>query len=396
MEELQVSPDVKDRLALALKDYAPEIELEDSLLWSLDSRHIPCHRIPIDRNSLPVPELIQYMLVKVLGFPDFGPDEKIRWLIPFSYKGIQCTLAYQKFGVRLYIAKNGVAAQDSLQYMGEIVGKLNRAARIIEEQVLNPYAMTQISKGNITVANQYGRLDDMYRYFRQQASRSFSNKPEPAQKGDEFFGTLVALSSMLGTQTDGFYNALAMLDAYFSRLEHLLVVVLPFINFSATTNNLVDIISSQWADKYKRVFDINSDRSAKQYYDKLYDIKERFRNTFAHGGFEKKGASLYFHLPEIGTLPAQLTNIKNSPHFNFLPIDDADFNNVCSLFDQFDEWLKSGKARFGVLYAESGLDVPFDAESIREHEVAMNSEDDFQNLLDYRDYLSDMHTNMEY
>lgn len=379
MEELQVPPDVKEQLTLTLKDYAPEIELKDTLIWLCDNSHIPCHRISIDRNQMPVPELIQYMLVEVLDFPTLGPGDKIRWLIPFSYKGINCTLAYQISGVKLYIAEKVVAPQyplhqDPLYYEKEIIGKLNRAAKIIEKKVLNPYAETQISKGNIIVGNQYRSLDQMYRYFRQQASRSFSNKPELAH---------------------GFYNAFAMLDAYFSRLEHLLVIVLPFINFSETTS-LLDIIYSEWREKYRRVFDICNEPDAKDYYDKLFDIKERFRNTFAHGGFLKKGASLYFDLPNIGILPAQITNIKDSPYFNFIPINKVEFNNMCNLFDEFDEWLKLGKVRYGILYAESGLDVRFDADSITSIKLSMKSDEDFQNMLDFQNDLLDRETNMEY
>jgi hypothetical protein len=187
-----------------------------------------------------------------------------------------------------------------------------------------------------------------------------------------------------------------MINAYFSRLEHLLVIVLPFINFSPAADDLVKIIGSQWGEKYRQIFDINQDKPAKLYYDQLHDIKERFRNTFSHGGFEKDGASLYFHLPAIGAIPARLTEIRNSPHFNFLPLAQADFNEVCSLFDEFDNWLESGKTQYGVLYAKSGLNVAFDAESLQEYELAMTSPEDFDNMLEYYSYLSDIHTNMEY
>jgi hypothetical protein len=365
MKELQVSPDVKGQLELTLKDYAPALELK------------PSYRILIERNDMPVPGLIEYMLVKVLGFSNFGPDEKLRWQVPFTYQGMRCSLAYQKFGVRLYIAKSDVDEQDVHQKAKEIIGKLKRAAKIIERRVLDPYAKSQIGNGNVTVVNQYHDLNRIYQYFRKQAFSIFSDNP--------------GLGSF-----EGFYNALAMINAYFSRLEHLLVIVLPFINFSPDTDHLVEIIGSQWGDKYRRIFELTQDKSAKLYYDKLHDIKERFRNTFSHGGFEKEGASLYFHLPEIGTIPARLTEIRNSPYFNFLPLARADFNEVCSLFDNFDNWLESGKTKYGVLYAKSGLNVPFDAESVREYKLAMTSPEDFEDMLEYYTDLSDMHTNMEY
>ena len=123
---------------------------------------------------------------------------------------------------------------------------------------------------------------------------------------------------------------------------------------------------------------------------------QNLRNTFAHGGFEKAGASLFFHLPKVGAIPVILTKIKDSPHFNFFPIEEDKFNNICALLDQFETWLKSGKLAQGIKYIESGLNVPFDEESISKFNEAMESDDEFDKLIEHWSYLNDQDTNMDF
>lgn len=57
------------------------------------------------------------------------------------------------------------------------------------------------------------------------------------------------------------YNSLAMIDSYFSRLEHILVLALPF----SKNNKEYDIkkfIGEFWFKKYSEVFDLNNQDNA--------------------------------------------------------------------------------------------------------------------------------------
>jgi hypothetical protein len=70
----------------------------------------------------------------------------------------------------------------------------------------------------------------------------------------------------------------------------------------------------RWRDKFKRVYDINADATAKRLHDRLHEVSETYRNTYGHGGFDKEGGAIYFHVPEVGALPARLTDVRDSPH----------------------------------------------------------------------------------
>ena len=176
----------------------------------------------------------------------------------------------------------------------------------------------------------------------------------------------------------------------------MLVLVLPFTDFVPTGNALRRFISSTWDDKFKMVFDIRVDFHAKLLYDRLKAMKERLRNPLSHGGFEKGWASLYFHLPTVGAIPTSLTRFRDSVQFNFLPVEHDDHKQVCTLFDELDDFLAGGRAMMGYEYAKSGLDVAFDQESRKHYQQAMESTDALNEFITRESHLSDLHTNMDY
>ena len=75
------------------------------------------------------------------------------------------------------------------------------------------------------------------------------------------------------------------------------------------------------------MFDLNDVKVSKNF-NSLKNIKENYRNYYAHGGFEKRGASLYFHFPGLGALPALLSNIKEKPHFSFFPVEEDEYKKI--------------------------------------------------------------------
>src|SRR5262249_22757239 len=124
--------------------------------------------------------------------------------------------------------------------------------------------------------------------------------------------------------------------------------------------------------------------------------KERYRNPIAHGGFEKGGASLYFHVPTVGALPASLVSVRDSWTFSFIPIPETSYAEICALFDEVDAFLARAPTAYGWKFAECGLDVVFDSKTREEHGCAMASDDAFEAMLKKLSLEVDYHRNMEY
>lgn len=147
-------------------------------------------------------------------------------------------------------------------------------------------------------------------------------------------------------------------------------------------------------EKFDRV--LGKDEQAAKYRQRLFDVVERWRNPYSHGGFEKgHGATIYLHTPEVGSaVPVGLTRVRESPMFSFLPAGETDIAEVFALFDEIDAWLGT-RLPEATVWTRSSLDARFDAEFRRLVALA-REEDDFAGLVEYFEYERDMIANMDF
>lgn len=345
-------------------------------------------RHTVSRDELPVAILVLFLLHGVCRFPLGARGEKTHWYIPFNYKNHACAISLEKFGIRLYITN------ESKINPREVTGIINKTINYLEKNILTEIAKEQIETANITINNQFHKFEGQYHYFREKAHISF-NPPKQEERIDDFSLFVDILNKSHKMSSEGSYNTIAMIDVYFSRLEHLLVLALPFSKFDRETDNLSSFVGMIWSDKLKKIMDINK-TPANSLYSRLREVKEKYRNTFAHGGFEKKGASFYFHLSNYGAVPARMSDHRNSVHFNWFPIDSESYKEICQLFDEFDNFLREIQLPLAWRFAESGLDMSFDEKSITELLHVSNTQDSYEQWLEHRGYVTDLHDNADY
>lgn len=350
--------------------------------------------IEVKQDQLPLSSLVFICLVMFKGYRYWGKEEKLLWTIPFKYKSYPLLLSYRKFGLQI-LSNSGTAPPQAL--VKEMLKQLNKAIKVTEKLV-QPYADQQVKAGNVTIANSYHKLNMMYRFFRRKAKERFRRAGcAPASLTPSKTGLIAPLLNWrVKHEHEGVYYATAMIDAFFSRLEHVLVLVLPFVGFDPVREDLVAFISSSWKDKFKRVFDVQRDRLAKSLYDQLDSIRERYRNPLTHGYFEKAGASLYFHIPGLYAVPVRLSKFREGLHYSFFPITAASLDEVCRVFDKTDTLLKSGALGKGFLFAKTGLDVAFDVNSMAKLHTACSSNKSLKEYIEWRTHWDTIFTNMDW
>lgn len=350
--------------------------------------------IEVAPSRLPLSSLVFICLVMIKGYRYWGKDEKLLWTIPFKYKSYSLLLSHRKFGLELL---SNSATPPSQEMVEEILKQLNKAIKITDK-LMQPYADEQVKAGNVTVVNSYHKLNMMYRFFRRKAKEHFRRASRaPTSLEPSRTGHIAPLINWRGQhEREGAYYSIAMIDAFFSRLEHMLVLILPFVGFDPVHEDLVAFISSAWSDKFKRIFDVGHNRRAKSLYDQLDSIREKYRNPVTHGYFEKAGASLYFHFPNLGAIPVRLSKFREGLHYSFLPITETSFEEVCQLFDKVDILLKSGMAGKGFLFAKTGLNVAFDGNSIAEYRLACSSEKSLRQFIDRVAHWDTIVSNMDW
>ncbi|WP_326711649.1 hypothetical protein OG758_22685 [Streptomyces sp. NBC_01474] len=350
----------------------------------------PHYRLGVDPHRIQIPGIVR-IIFELIDLQDLGHAEKLAWEYAFEVDGIACSLAHQKFGLRLYVDSAAMPSGDDASALLERITKsLESAQRSLEKRQLRQFADEQIRQGRLTIRNQYRRLRSIYEYFQEGATLAFAGQgrlnPQLPGGGRQFNPHA----------TEGFYNTVAMVTAYFSLLEHTLVLLLPFRDFNPSESALKDFIGDRWGDKFRNVFTVDADPSAKKHFDALYRIAEEYRNTYGHGGFDRHGSSFLFHMQDIGALPAVLSDIRGTPYFSFVPIDADDFSRVKLSFDSIDEWLTKEAAPLAMKWIESGLDVYYDENFRTQATLAAESPDHFESFIEYFSYLTDQAANMDW
>ncbi|ENJ1720655.1 hypothetical protein ACI47T_002292 [Vibrio parahaemolyticus] len=367
-----------------LKGFAPAEPSAPDLVWSNNGE---C--CPIEAQMFPAPELLLFLLRGICEFPLGYRGDKTHWIVPFTYKGINYAVSHEKFGLRIYVSKGSEAKPQ------EVLGKLKKALESAEKHILRDFANEQIQNGNITIYNQFNQLDGQYRYFRDKAKSAYTPQEDMDTSEDVVRSIAKVMSMHFEASRDGGYNSLAMIDAYFSRLEHFLVLALPFVGYDRQKENLSEFVGLIWSDKIRRVLNI-ADSTTQQHYYALVQVKEKYRNTFAHGGFEKNGQSFFFHLGQFGAIPASMSGRRDSVHFNFFPIDKETFEGVCILLDAFDTYLSNEVLSDAWKFAQSGLNLAMDEKNLSELLEVIKDPDTYDAWIDRQSCLSDMYANADY
>lgn len=370
----------------SLRDFRPSLSHEKP------DYDLPSYRITLSPQDAPIPVLLRHAL-NLIGINHTGPGEKVAWWTSFIYKGYACELAHQKFGLRLRIRGN-LTEEQADDLLAEIGKKLASAVATVEALLVET-ARDTLNAGDVTVVNQHRQLRRAYDYFRERATNPevVEDVSESGKSEHGSWSTFLAGKNVMAMNS--FHDLVAAISAYVSSLEHDLVLVLPFLDFAPSTDDLTRIIGDKWGQKWRRVVG-HSDPEAVRLRERLAAVVERWRNPYSHGGFEKgHGATIYVHTPGLGALPVGLSEIRESPLFSFHPASETDIEGVFALFDEIDTYL-ARTVPHAMDWITSGLDVRFDADFRAQAVDCIASDGDLERLIEAYQYHEDTNANMDF
>ena len=339
-------------------------------------------------TSVPEAYLLKHVLVDSLSFPcDYMPMEKVLWEICFIINGILCKVVSHKFGHRLYI---GSADEDTVSKTTDyLVGIFNSATAFLST-LLKDYADIEIKKGNVSIDNQYSSLRATYDYFRDEAKKKRAEKVEitPKESANQL---LPGWNAEMEKLRHASYLDQGAYFAFFGLLEHVLVLFLAFNDFDPKTEHLKEFIFRPWADKYKRAFNLRSDKEADRHYQLLIAISRKYRNPQAHGMFNKEGRSMAFFLEGTGLLSAHFSNEES----NIPQWVRGDGKELEELGD-FLLWLEGHTTyKVPMQIIKGGLRIHFSEEGRQIYKDLMN-DGDASEFVEHENLIADDHGNMDW
>ena len=353
-----------------------------------------------DKARFPVPELVLFLFRDVLGWTYYGPWEKVRWTVIGAVDEHPIAFELRKFG---FTISRPLEREDLDQ---RIEGQLTAALKHVERH-LAPVAREQVAGGEVLIINRYHEFDERYRFFRDLADAAYAAGVAPpptpidATSRDLVQDQLNRITNRMNACTRsrrrGFFHSSAMIDAWFSCLEHRLVLLRAFTGRPLTNGELMTFLSAKWDQKLKAVLPTPLPREAELLLGRLRGVKERIRNPLAHGGVENDGGSLFFYLPGIGPVPANFSRYGKSSRFSILPVGSTDHDEICALFDAVDKLLSTGELSAPDRILKGGVDPVFDADTLRTYaEAILGDPDHVEAFIDAWSLGWERHVNMDY
>jgi len=380
---------IRKRVAKKLEGFTPDFPA-DLHSWDMASH-------PSDARDFPVPELVLFTMRNLMGWPWTGHGEKVRWSVYGQVAGEPVVFELRKFGFTILREPNAKIPHS------RIVGQVRTALKEVET-FLEPFAEHQVARGEVLIVNRYSEFDARYRFFRNLADKAYERatkpyRPRKAQRDakDHISDLVGGLNQRMVANREGFFHSTAMVDSYFSALEHRLVLLRAFTGKLLEPGELIEILTDNWDKKLKLVLPIAGNRHAEKILGRMRRIKERIRNPFAHGGVENDGGSLFFHLPHVGAIPANFSRFGDSVRFSFIPIEADDYCDSCSVFDNLDELLSSGPLAGPHRFMDAGVDPSFDVNTLKSYADAISGGEVCIDVLIKRwSQEWTRHTNMDY
>ena len=345
-----------------------------------------------DYNEIPAPYAIFLIFVTILDYPYFGRSEKTAWEIPMFYRDTPVWIAFRKFGLE---ATLGISAENGKSKIEAMITTISRAVEI-SENILQPKIDSLVKSGYFTIRNYHRQLRSRYGFFREEAIGSFAKAGWDITAEQDYRHAFLDYLKNADLVDRGEYFSTAMIDSYFSWLEHFLVLAIPFLQAGTAIQDVPDFMRLSWADKLKRVFNLSTDAAAKGHYDILLAIKEEHRNPAAHGEYDKRGSNILVHMPKIGAIPLSLSRTPDYVKYELPMRNSTSFGSIIGKLDSFDQFIGEGSLSRAFEYAESGLPLAYDERSRTALSDASKSDEAFTALLHKIAYFHDEAANMDW
>lgn len=368
-----------DSLQSELTAIMPNISVEGASSTSLYGGS----QLILDSEKFKSPQLIQ-LLFKLIGARQFGPGEKLMWGFDFNYLGHECTITFEKFGLRFYSPKSHTAKNLNGRFIGELSNGLRALRRVTGHLSTDLY----MSSSQFGFINNAGYLYGGYEFHKSAAENIYGEQVEPKEL------TLQEMIRQPAKYRAGFWNSIAATNAYFSYLEHLSIGLLIFHNSEKSGLAIREFLSKSWKEKYEFLFG-GSNSSIQGPLSELNEIYQKQRNPFAHGLISKGMESAHVFIEGLGFMPMNPLKTPIELHYFSATEHQPTFEKNTRVFNSFLQTLRGGDFSNAFKWIDAGLNFRFDSQFKNLLDDALKN-DDFDNFVLHQSHLYEQAINMDF
>lgn len=358
--------------------------------------------------------VVKIVMISVLNLKYIRGNGSVSWYAYFKFRNSYFRIRDYKFGswtleglideydiIRNHINKDSEIFKAALI----IQKKIRRASKIFNKYFMD-YVLSNIKSNKINdyyLKSSFNKLLNIYNFFKGELDDSshefetFKKRGENRVKIEETNGEEIEIEVMgkekvikpmkLFLNIEGFthYEKLisnytfALMATFYSLLEFILD---SFYLFSAKKVSFLDFKKQSWYEKYKIIFPINKNKTFKIIYDKLTQIKKKYRNPLIHG--LTGDSSLLVPIPNSGLVPISYEYLTDNVAYVFNEISYEDSKEIKDVFETFLELLRNEESfKFYILFLEFEFPIPLNEKEIKEIKNKMTTYEEFkQELID--------------
>lgn len=326
--------------------------------------------------------IVLLLMCQMLCFPRYRYKDKSAWKINIRYRGRKLRISAWERG-----CWSIDAPEDSpidRQAAMHLKLKIQKAWRILDEALV-PELQRCVDEENFSVHNAYGEIRTLYLHFRSQVERMLSQEEKIFEARVRSTSPKGVLSlntrfEMINTRNILERNMYATIAFFFSYTDSLFEILFAFK--SPRTMTFRQFLTLSWGNRFSKVFPVDTDDRIAEINKELLDIKRHYRDALLHGSMRR--ASLLVPLETLwAVIPVDFDPRKRRIRVSWPPFPEVSARQVLDVFLTFDRWIENDQhMQYVLLYAESGLPIPFQQERVDKIRGWMSSREAFEEVLE--------------
>jgi len=344
---------------------------------SLDVEDQPVQRKSLDQGHVASSDLLRLILTTAGHGVDLGAADKRLWEIRFAYKGQECLIYFAKSGIKLLVALKE-ELEPGTGLVDEIDNRLTKAVENVMKHGVQPLIDLKLLTNDAIVVNQHTRYLSMFEYLRSllvemQLSELQIEDQEPVDPmSDAVTSVFKELFATRAKEEKISHLAIASLAAYFSMLEHRLVLLAAFRKDIAHLDfSLIELLGSGWRKKFHFAFAALPRESTNVHFADLEHLAQTYRNPLLHGGGGGDIDGLVVQwMPNFRSVVSARGKITNKYMLWTSPISVKEAEDILRRIDSLETWMTELP---GYAWVKEGLAVDFDKGALEKYASHMAS-----------------------
>ncbi|HQC55351.1 MAG TPA: hypothetical protein PKX91_06485 [Clostridia bacterium] len=270
------------------------------------------------------PYIMRYLFKNILGFKvRFKIQEKTNYIIRFRYKGYDCEISHKKLSYQLMV--NPIIKDNVL--------KVFRKVKALLEKYFIELSQIALQEDNYMLENNIRAYENRLEYIEERILYH-KNNLQKSQEGKrsyseniikniicELYGKYPNINLFDEHMSSMQILTVTYIECIFSYIEHVLTLLGVFKSYKNKYEYFHNFIKQGWVTKWEFIFenkeinneevkaDINNDNvkddlfdESKNLKDKAKSLKEKYRNSWAHGMFSKE-KKIFIPIEGLGNYP---------------------------------------------------------------------------------------------